>query len=217
MVKYLLDNLNQYSSLVLVIVTAVYAFFTWQMVLEMRRAREDEADPYITATLVPISTVHVKLQIHNAGRGPAFSVIAKMYFEPLDNIQIQEWRTPIILPGIHEDFRLPGGENDLTKLVEKHQNFIIEVTWKNSFHKSNEKKYVINLKELKDGWFQAKWLIHPTDIATQLGNIKDEIKRVSDYLQRLDNERILEGLVEEDDEVLRKSDEETTNELPRNS
>src|SRR4030042_5876375 len=142
MFQSLLENLNQYSSLVLVIVTTVYVILTWLMVLEMRRAREDEADPYLTATLVPISPVHIKIQIHNAGRGPAFSVSAKMFFDPLKDTQIQVWRTPIILPGIHEDFRLPGGEMELAKLAANYQNFIVEVTWINSFRKTSEKKYI---------------------------------------------------------------------------
>jgi hypothetical protein len=144
----------------------------------------------------------VKIQILNAGRGPAFSIIAKMYFDSLENAQIQVWRTPILLPGIHEYFRLPGGEMELTKLAAKHQNFIVEVTWQNSFRKELEQRYVINLKELQEGWFQSKWLVHPADTATQLGQIKEEIKKISNYLQRLENERIMgDSSVEADDEV----------------
>ena len=180
----ILDFLNKYSSLALVIVTIVYVVVTWLMVREMREARETDTDPYITATLVPISPFRIKLQILNAGRGPAFSVVAKVYFDRLENTTTQVWRNPILLPGIQEYFRLPDDEQDLSKLSIKHQTLVIELSWKNSFRKLREERYEINLKELKDGWFQSKWQIHQPDISTQLGQINDEIKKLGDIVSK---------------------------------
>jgi hypothetical protein len=178
----ILDLLNKYSSLALVIVTTVYVVVTWLMVREMREAREMDTDPYLIATIVPISPVHVKLQILNAGRGPAFSVIANVFFDPLENSKTQVWRTPILLPGIQEYFRLPDDEGQLSILSVKYQNLVVEVSWKNSFRKPRKERYVINLKELEDGWFQAKWQIHQPDISSRLGLIKDEIEKLNNYL-----------------------------------
>ena len=41
----LLCYLNQYANLILAVVTTAYVILTWRMIVEMRRARENESEP----------------------------------------------------------------------------------------------------------------------------------------------------------------------------
>jgi DNA-binding XRE family transcriptional regulator len=57
-----LSDLNKFLNLFLVIVTTVYVILTGRMVWEMRRAREEESEPRLVATLIPLGATLVKLR-----------------------------------------------------------------------------------------------------------------------------------------------------------
>jgi hypothetical protein len=170
-----LISLNTYSNLLLVVITAVYAFLTWRMVSEMRQAREAESEPQLVATLIPLGGMAIKLRIANAGSGPALDIKAIISLEPKKEDNTATWIHPVLLSNSHEDFRLPGENNHLEKLASNFDNLIVELSWHNSFNKLRQKRIEINLKRLYEGWTKVKFLIHPDDVSVQLGKIKDEL------------------------------------------
>jgi hypothetical protein len=70
------------STVVLVIVTGVYAYLTWGMVRETRRARKQEVMPVINLDVEPFSIGAWAPKIENIGNGPAIDVTGTVTLEP---------------------------------------------------------------------------------------------------------------------------------------
>jgi hypothetical protein len=192
------SDINIIASLLLVLVTAIYAYLTWRMVSEMRRAREEETTPYLIASLFPIGQKFVKLQIHNAGRGPALNVEADIRFNPANGTQSHHWKHPIMLPGTHEDFRIPGSEFNIDKLAEIYQSVGVDLHWSNSFRKKQDATYEINFQEQRDAWSGTPWLTHPPEVEISLDKIKDELTKINSYFQKFEMAPISEQLDNKD-------------------
>lgn len=190
----LLAWLNAYSNLLLVIITIVYAFLTWRMVLEMRHAREAENEPQLVATLVPISAKLVHLRISNAGRGPALNIHAKMRLDSSTKHEEVAWSHPVLLSNAHEDFRPPGDTNNrnLDILTSTYDRVVVEMEWLNTFKHRQHSMSVINLKRLLDGWTRAGWLLPPAATGVELGKMKDELSKIASVLQNEDRRRTVE-------------------------
>jgi len=189
------SDVNIIATLLLVLVTAFYAYWTWRMVGEMKRAREEETAPYLIASLFPITQQSVKLQIHNAGRGPALNVEADIRFNPSNGTQSHHWKHPIMLPGTREDFRIPGSVFDIGKLAEMYTSIIVDLRWINSFRKKQEATFEINLREQKDDWSSTPWLIHPPEVEISLDKIRSELSEIHKYFKDQDNACITKNLV----------------------
>lgn len=197
MMLSLLDLLNRYSNLILVIVTTVYVILTWGMVREMRRAREAESEPHLVAALIPFGVLYVKLRIYNTGPGPALNVRASISLAPPNGIEARNWQHPALISGAHEDFRLPGGEYSLEKLASMHDKLIVALQWYNAFRHTQSAKYEFDFKEQKEGWVQSGLLVPPDDIPVQLGKIKDELSKIQEHLNALQRQRQMGELLEE--------------------
>jgi hypothetical protein len=206
MINVFLTNLNNYSNLLLVIITAIYVFLTWRMVSEMRQAREAENEPQLVSSLIPLGAMLLKLRISNVGRGPALNIKAVIRLESSKDHEEVIWSHPLLLSNGHEDFRLPGDNknNYLDKLASSYDKLIVELQWQNSFQRRQDSKYVIDLKQQLDGWTNAKFLVHPDDISVQLGKIKDELTHIKDYFQKQENRQIFRELEEQAKKVKQK-------------
>jgi len=73
---------NAISTVVLVIVTGVYAYLTWGMVRETRRARKQEVMPVMNLDVEPFAIGAWAPKIENVGNGPAIDVTGTVQFEP---------------------------------------------------------------------------------------------------------------------------------------
>ncbi len=70
-----LKYINEFSSLILVIATIVYVFFTIRLSQETTKLREVETSPFLSLTLEPLdSTTTLKLVIKNIGKAPAYKI-----------------------------------------------------------------------------------------------------------------------------------------------
>lgn len=78
----LASTINASATVILVLVTAVYAFLTWRMVVETRRARQQEVTPVFNLSVKPISIGAWAPAIENVGNGPALDVEATLTLEP---------------------------------------------------------------------------------------------------------------------------------------
>lgn len=70
----LLDILNKYSSLILVLATAIYVGFTIILAKETRKLREVETSPFISIELLPFSDMCIGLKVKNIGKAPAYNI-----------------------------------------------------------------------------------------------------------------------------------------------
>ena len=184
-----LDELQRYSSLILVIITGVYAFLTWRMVREMRRAREAEAEPHlVTALVLPYGPGETKLRVENAGRGPALKIMARISLEPPGKTQAYEWCHPVLVSEAHKDLLLPGDELNPKKLVAAHERVVVELQWSNVFEGRRSDTIEIDLKQHLEGWAKARVLRDPDDAPTQLNRIHKQLKSIADYLRHQESE-----------------------------
>lgn len=197
MLLSILDLLNKYANLILILITAAYVLLTWGMVQEMKRAREGENTPQLVATLIPFGRMYVKLRIYNTGHGPAINVEAIIRFEPVGDFKPGLWLHPALISGAHEDFRLPGNEFELDKLASKYDNIVVELRWMNVFKHAQNVKYEFDLKRQKDGWANVGLLVQPEDTRIQLGKIHDELSKIRKHFDELENDQRLSELMVE--------------------
>lgn len=108
---------------VLVAVTAYYAWQTYQIVQEMRRARGAQVMPRVAASLRILGVDLVMPRVVNVGPGPALTVDLQIGFGPGGPGQhVRRWTTPVMAPGQAHDFLPPpdpakgGGPMDVTAL-----------------------------------------------------------------------------------------------------
>jgi len=192
-----LDILTKYSNLILVIITGIYAYLTWKMVLEMKKARENQSDANLIASPIPMNSVYTQVQLENVGPGPAFNIELSISLEPSLQTLPRIWKHPAFLVGKKELFLLPvenigGTLPSLREISEKHEKLIINVKWKNVFGKDKFSSGIYKLNELSEGWYKAGLLIQPEDMPTQtkeivnkLGKISDEIAKTNQDIARL--------------------------------
>ena len=70
------DELNKYSSLILMFATLVYVYFTYKLTKETTKLREVETTPFISIYIKPDH--FLKLIIENIGKSPAYDVKFEM-------------------------------------------------------------------------------------------------------------------------------------------
>jgi hypothetical protein len=90
-------------SIVLVFVTAVYAFFTWLMLRELRATRALSVRPRLALSIRMVSPTQGFLAITNIGPGTALAVDLTLRFEPLG--EERPWRAPLLSPGERAEIR----------------------------------------------------------------------------------------------------------------
>jgi hypothetical protein len=192
----ILGFFNQYSNLMLAIITLMYVFLTWGMVREMRQARKAELEPLLIATPVPITHKHVKLRIQNAGRGPALNIETTLYFEPANNTKPHVWAHPVLLSGAFEDFLMPGsGIKELAKLAAEHDRVVVDLMWSNVFGRNQKAQYEFNPTQLEESWSRAELILPSEDIPTQLKGIRDEISKIRSQIETTNRDRQLSNLI----------------------
>ena len=182
MILMWLDQLNRYANLILVVVTAIYAFLTLRMVWEMRRTREAEREAHLVAVLFPNVPGYAMLQIHNVGGGPALNIEGVFRLEPLDGAEAVKWRHPALLPGTHEEFLLPSKESVIDEIAARHDKLIVEVKWSNASQKTQCAKYEVDLRRQIEGWNKSGQVFYPRDVPTQLESITRELSAIRQHL-----------------------------------
>jgi hypothetical protein len=184
-----LDLLNRYSNLILIVVTGVYVVLTWRMVLEMRRAREAESEAHLVAMLVPLGPLAVKLCIHNAGAGPAFSIRAEFQVIPSGNTTAKIWLHPALLSQASEYFFLPGNEVELKTLAAKYEKIIVNLEWSNTFGHKQKSHCEIVFQEYIEGWYDIGLMIQPDELPEQFEKMTKELSRIREALEAPERER----------------------------
>ena len=114
-----LDYLDQHAgaftallTLVLIAVTAYYAFQNRRMVKEMEQTRELSLLPRLSLEFHRLGPATVTLAICNVGPGAALDIDVRMVYEPVEPRQDaveHRWRRNLMISGAQYDFMPPGG------------------------------------------------------------------------------------------------------------
>ena len=198
--EYYLGLLTTYSNLILVIITAVYAYLTWRMVREMKVARENQSDSYLAASPVSMGTIHAQIQLENAGPGPALDIELSISLDPPLDTTERNWHHPVLLVNQKEHFLIPqkrGGSLDsLQQLGERHTNLNVELKWKNIFGKQKSSSAKYNLRELAEGWYNAGNLIKPNDLPEQMEKVTKSLESIHKDIEEINRDRRLKPIIE---------------------
>jgi hypothetical protein len=191
--KQLLDFLVEYSNLILVIITGVYAYLTYRMVLEMKKAREDQADANLIASPIPFGPLYAQIQLKNAGLGPALDVELIIAFEPQLQTIPKTWKYSAFSVNQIENFLLPQEESSgaletLRDAATKHNTVEIKLKWKNIFGRRKSFNASYNLNELAEGWYNAGHLIPPEDLPTQMKETAQTLDKIHRDLEHIRSE-----------------------------
>ena len=182
----ILDVLTRYSSLVLALITGVYAYLTWRMAREMRIAREGQVDAHVFASPVPMGPVYAQVQLQNAGPGPAFGIEVSLALDPPLDTPTKTWRHPALLVSQKERFLLPTKEiESLRDLAEKYEDIVIEVSWRNLFGEERSMSSRHNLASLAEGWYEAGHLIPPEDFDLQMKDLNKTLNRLQSDVSKI--------------------------------
>lgn len=191
----LLDFLSTYANLilaaaniVLVGVTAAYVYLTSRMLREMREAREHQSDATIIVAPVPSRPVYARLQLHNAGPGPASDVQLSFHLEPPLDTPTRTWHHPLILAQRTHLFLLPeppnsGGVTDIRTIADKHKSLEVSVQWTNVFGRRRDLHCSFDLPSLPEGWYHAGHLIPPDDVETQLKELAETLSKIERHVE----------------------------------
>lgn len=174
-----LDFLTRYASLILALITGVYAYLTWRMAREMRIAREGQIDANVVASPVPMGPLYVQVVMQNAGPGPAFDVEISLSLEPPLDTPAKTWRHPVLMVNQKEKFLPPTREiQALRDLAESHDYLVVDIRWNNLFGKEHSTSNRHNLASLVEGWYEAGHLIPPADFESQMDDISKTLKKL---------------------------------------
>ena len=161
------------ATVVLVVVTAVYAYFTGKMLSEMRKTREAEIKPALEAFTIPFGPTNVVLEIRNTGKGPARKITMKYKYESSD--EERKWGWSVLSPEESKRFSTPDGNLNLENLANSNKKLIVELKYKDLLDKIYKKTFIIDFSQIK-----AKW--HNSDMLLEEG-MQDNIKKINKNLK----------------------------------
>jgi len=107
-------------TIVLVVISAFYAWQTRQTISEMVKARKGEFIPHVRAELKWLGPVFLVLKVTNFGKGPAMNVNVEITFLPSNEKRI--WDDAILSP--NESIRILLPEGNIDKSVRNQQKLL---------------------------------------------------------------------------------------------
>jgi len=165
-------------SLALLAITGFYAYFTWLMKEEMKKARL----PFVTLSLNPLSPMHFNIRLVNSGNGTASNVRAEFWIDNQDDSK-RKFRVPVMLPGDHFDFFVPISSSDrssfdkLVKIEAISYKIRYDDPW-GHMHPNENKLFIGELLEL---WKESNILYLPNPLE-QLKKVTEELEKISIFL-----------------------------------
>jgi len=175
-------------NIVLVFITGVYVFLTWQLVKETRQAREAERKAYIAVFPVPMGQAHAKVRIQNLGRGPALDIHATLELVGSSKEE-NTWDWPVLQPNEYEDFLIPTSNEQrsltLRELAEMYEDLVVDIRWRSSFGKNEKSIFTFTLQNIVDGWYYSGRLIPTPSMDSSLHQIEKHLKKISRELETI--------------------------------
>ena len=176
------------------------------MVLEMKKARENQSDSELIAIPVSADRVYAEIQLENIGPGPAHNIELSISLNPPLQTTTRTWKHPALSIGQKEYFLLPYEQNkigidSLRELAQKHESVTVNLKWINIFGVTKSPPpTTYKLNELVEGWYNAGRLIPPDDLPKQiaetnktLDNIHKELEKITQEFERAETERLIKA------------------------
>lgn len=185
-----LQAINQYSNLILVLVTIAYVIFSWQTVREMRKARQEQLEAYLIASLEPLGAISASLCVRNVGQGTALNPEVMLSVKPRIERFQWNWCHPAIWSGDTEHFLLPydnqtGAVPSLKQLAEQYTEVVVQIRWTSQFGKSRRQTFTFNLQEQVEGWYHAKHLLPGKSVTDHLEIMARHLDRMQREIQSI--------------------------------
>jgi hypothetical protein len=174
--------INAILVLILVVVTAFYAWRTHAMAKEMQEARKAQMLPHIEAKLAILrdrDPLQYILIISNVGPGPAKNPSIKFWTEPSGGSD-REWKPLLLFSGERWDLKIPVGPNvddiemEASKLVANYKCLQIRGTYEDIFGKTYQISKTIDFQDYIGGLQFVRPLI-PED---EIHNIRTELEKI---------------------------------------
>ncbi len=204
-------------TLVLAVITGIYAFLTWRMVKETKRMREIQSEPNISIYFKSKEEYIglIDLIIKNIGQGPAFNIkfTVNPDFKYTDQKNISELN--LFKNGVHH--LAPGQQiviflNSLVVMIDKKlcMNFDVTVNYVNSARKKFQNTYNIDLSEIVG----LRRVGEPPlkKISDQLEKMKEAMEKMISYYPQLKVIAYTKKDIDEETERIDKLIEETEKE-----
>jgi hypothetical protein len=140
---------NGVAIVVLVLVTAYYAWQTRQMAKEMRSARLLSLLPKLVLDIKMIGPTYGDVLVRNVGPGPAIDADLTLTFEESEagEREEREWLAHVIAPGEDHEFLPAQGIGSMDELVAKHPTIALTGTIRDALNQTHSVDERIDLAE----------------------------------------------------------------------
>ena len=170
-------NINTF----LFIVTFLNAYFAYMMVFEMRKTREFQFNPKLTANIEPLGTNLTVIRIKNVGNGSAYGI--KMNYNVKDDAEIKiekAWNSSLLQT---TEFVRLVIEEPFLEFYKKYSSIEFSLSYLNSNKIEFKEEINLNLKELGKGITENLWLQEVTT-EEDIHDISKHIKDISNFLKK---------------------------------
>lgn len=169
------------STVLLLLATSVYVYFSYKLTKETIKLREVETSPFITARITPHNYSRMlKLEIENIGKAPAYDVDITFDDETLQAYKDKKYK----LPQTHINY-LPIGQKVTTlvgminELENEINDFVIALKYKSKEQKQFNETIIINYKFMMD----INMLLDVPQEIRNLEDIKNEISKLNQTIK----------------------------------
>ena len=143
----MMDSLNEYSNLLIFLVTSVYAIVSWRMWKEMERSRLDHKEPNVSLRLIQRKSTDYEIEIVNCSNVEVYNLSFKFNnpdfkVNPKTINDIGYFKNNISYLGIGQTYRnqfLSGIKSTNNKAIHKNPYINFDLTYFGSNPKKNKK------------------------------------------------------------------------------
>jgi hypothetical protein len=188
--------INGVAIVVLVLVTAYYAWQTHEMAQEMRHARLLSLLPKLVLDVEMVGPTYGLIVVRNVGAGPALDVDLHLLFGDTrtEGIEHRQWLAHVIAPGEPHQFLPPEGVSDINGLVGRFPIVSLRGELRdalNQAHEVNEQmnlqEWWLNLERSKHRWQEApadRLVRELEESRKELGRMRGELTSVKRAIER---------------------------------
>ena len=182
--------INGIAIVVLVLVTAYYAWQTHEMAGEMRRARLLSLLPRLVLDVEMIGPTYGVIVVRNVGTGPALEADLTIVFASSESgdAERRRWRPHVIAPGERHEFLPPTDIGDMTGLVARHPSVSLEGRIQDALGQHHDVEERIDLAAWWDRLGEAvhRWQEDPANrLVREVEKTRKELEGIRRQLPRL--------------------------------
>jgi hypothetical protein len=179
-----MERITVTLTIVLILITAWYAYETRRIVAKMDQDREALTRPVLVFSLVPWTANNVKLRVENVGVGPALGITGMISSLVDEQTLSVAWQYPCLTSGKFEEFGIPipGGKREFQ--FEAVRNRIQQIGATLEYVSAGGKKYqlesAIKIKEVTDSWIESHMLAtedHPDRIWPRIAKAVENVAK----------------------------------------